>query len=166
MGFVIHYFIMSENQYFRAGTGTIIYNDQNQILLFQRANKPEVWQLQQGGMDSGETVEETLSRELFEETGLTLSDTREVLPYPTWLQYEYPEVIKAQMKDQNCLGQTHRWYFLKLKPGIEIDVTKAEHAEFIDSRWSTFEELLSLSDTLKHAVYTELAHYFKANIAK
>lgn len=157
---------MSVNQYFRAGTGTIIYNDQNQILLFQRSNKPEIWQLQQGGMDEGETVEETLARELFEETGLTLEDVEVVTPYPTWLLYEYPDSIRLNMKDPNCLGQTHRWYFLKLKSGTAVDVNQAEHQEFTDSRWSTFEELLSLSDILKQAVYTKLSDYFKTNISK
>lgn len=157
---------MSENQYFRAGTGTVIYNDQNQILLFQRANKPEIWQLQQGGMDTNETVEETLARELFEETGLTLADTELITAYPTWLQYEYPDAIKAQMKDQNCLGQTHRWYFLKLKPDTPVDVNQAEHQEFTASRWASFDDLLAGSDVLKHAVYQELARYFKTLIHK
>lgn len=157
---------MSENQYFRAGSGAVIYNDQNQILLFQRADKPDVWQLQQGGMDAGEKIEVTLARELFEETNLKLSDMEEVTTFPTWLQYEYPESIRAQMKDPNCLGQIHRWYFLKLKSETEVDVTKAEHHEFSDSQWSTFEDLLSRTDILKHTVYTVLKDYFEANIAK
>lgn len=157
---------MSVNQYFRAGTGTVIYNDQNEILLFQRSNKPEIWQLQQGGMDEGESVDETLARELVEETGLTLEDVELVTLYPTWLQYEYPNEIKSHMKDPNCLGQTHRWYFLKLKPGTMVDVSQAEDQEFTASRWSTFEELLLQSDILKHAVYSELASYFKTHIAK
>ena len=155
---------MSQNQYFRAGAGTIIYNNQNEILLFSRANQPEIWQLQQGGMDAGETIDKTLARELYEETALTLADMEDVTPYPTWLQYEYPVNIRQKLKDPNCLGQTHRWYYLKLKPDVEIDITKAHDKEFVDAKWSSFDELLSLSDTLKHEVYQTLAHYFKSNI--
>lgn len=70
------------------------------------------------------------------------------------------------MKDPNSLGQIHRWYFLKLKPGTAIDVSKAKDKEFTNSKWSTFEDLLARADILKHAVYTELYHYFKTNILK
>ncbi len=117
-------------------------------------------------MDAGEAAEETLARELFEETCLTLEDVEEVTPYPTWLYYEYPDSIKAHMKDPNGLGQIHRWYFLKLKPGTTIDVSRAKDKEFTDSRWSTFEDLLASADILKQTVYTELYNYFKTNIIK
>lgn len=163
---MLHYFIMSENQYFRVGAGSIIYNDQGQILLLSRTDNPAIWQLQQGGMDQNETMEETLWRELFEETALSSVDIEQIDKYPDWLFYEYALELRPKLKDPNCLGQAHQWYFLKLKSGVEVDLSKAIDKEFDEARWATFDELLSLPDTMKQKVYRELADYFKTNIKK
>lgn len=156
--------IMSQNQYFRAGAGTVIYNEDGQILLFSRSDRPDVWQLQQGGMDSGEAIEETLWRELLEETALTSNDFSTITNHPTWQHYEYPKHIREKVAKPDCLGQIHRWFYLKLKPETIIDITKAEHPEFVDWKWSTFDGLIAESDDIKLTVYQELYSYFKNNV--
>ena len=155
---------MSQNQYFRVGAGSVIYNDQGEILLFSRADFPDLWQFQQGGMDHGETSEENLWRELLEETGLTPNDIERVTKYPDWLLYEYTPNLRHTLKDPNCFGQAHQWYFLKLKPGVEVDLEKAVDKEFLEVKWSTFEHLLSLPDTFKHDVFRALSDYFAKHI--
>ncbi len=155
---------MSQNQYFRAGAGTVIYNDTGEILLFSRSDRPNIWQLQQGGMDLGEDIEQTLWRELLEETAFIRENFTEVISYPTWLHYEYSAVVRELMNKPDCLGQTHRWYFLKLKPDTEIDITKAADPEFLDWKWSTFADLIAETDTLKKTVYQELSSFFETNI--
>jgi putative (di)nucleoside polyphosphate hydrolase len=155
---------MSHNQYFRAGTGCIIYNDKKEILLFSRLDNEDIWQLQQGGQDTGESIEETLWRELEEETALTSNDFMKVEMYPDWLFYVYPNEIRHSIKDPNCLGQIHRWFYLKLKPGIVIDISQVPHPEFKDFKWSTFEALVSDTDTVKAVVYQKLAVYFANQI--
>lgn len=157
---------MSQNQYFRVGAGSVIYNDQGEILLFSRTDNPTIWQLQQGGMDEGETMDQTLWRELFEETALTEADFEQVDKYPDWLLYEYTWALRPELKDPNCLGQAHNWYFLKLKPGVEIDITKAVDKEFSEAKWVSFDHLLALPDTLKKDVYKALSKYFIENIQK
>lgn len=158
---------MSQNQYFRVGSGSVIYNEKGEILLFRRADNQDLWQFQQGGMDRGETSEETLWRELLEETGLTQNDIELVTKYPDWLLYEYkPTEIRATLKDPNCFGQAHQWYFLKLGEGVEVDLEKAVDKEFVEVKWSTFEHLLSLPDTFKHHVFKALSEYFATNIQK
>jgi putative (di)nucleoside polyphosphate hydrolase len=155
---------MSQNQYFRAGAGSVIYNAAGEILLFSRTDQPSIWQLQQGGMDAGETPQETLWRELFEETALSKDDVEQVTKFPNWLQYEYPEEMKPRLKDINCLGQIHQWYFLKLKAGTVIDLDQAVDKEFTAAKWETFDHLLGLPETLKKQVYSTLATYFIENI--
>lgn len=155
---------MSQNQYFRVGAGSVIYNEHGEILLFSRTDNPALWQLQQGGMDPNEEMEETLWRELREETALTQADIEQVDKYPDWLLYEYTSEVRPLLKDPNCLGQIHNWYFLKLKTGVEIDLSKAVDKEFSEAKWVTLEEFLSLPDTLKKDVYTTLADYFTNHI--
>jgi putative (di)nucleoside polyphosphate hydrolase len=155
---------MSINQYFRAGVGTVIYNAQGKILVFSRSNRLDIWQMQQGGMDAGESFTETLWRELEEETGLTQEDIATFSKYPTWLYYEYPEHIKSGLKDQNTLGQIHQWFFLKLKPDTIVNLDKAVDKEFADYMWSEFSELIAANDKLKLAVYKELQNYFDTHI--
>jgi len=157
---------MSQNQYFRVGAGTVIYNETGEILLFSRTDNPAIWQLQQGGMDEGETMEETLWRELFEETALTKDNFVQVDKYPDWLLYEYTWELRPELKDPNCLGQIHNWYFLKLKPDVVVDISLAADKEFSEAKWTTFEHLLSLPDTLKKHVYVKLANHFTEHIQK
>lgn len=162
---MLDYFIMSQNQYFRAGTGTVIYNEAGEILLFSRIDQPDVWQLQQGGMDAGEEVEDTLWRELVEETGLIKSDFSQVTSYPEKTLYEYPENIRLKMKDPNCLGQIHNWYFLKINPETQIDLSKVAHPEFKDWKWSSLDKLLARID-FKQNVYKKLHRYFLENVVR
>lgn len=162
--FICYNHHMSINQYFRAGAGAVIYNSAGQILLLSRLDKPHVWQLQQGGMDEGETVEETLWRELKEETSIDKDEVTDFHKFPTWLSYEYPDHIRKGLRDYNTIGQIHSWYYLKATPEIEIDISSVEHPEFAEWRWGSFAELLESSDTLKHEVYKKLSEYFDQHI--
>jgi 8-oxo-dGTP pyrophosphatase MutT (NUDIX family) len=60
----------------RAGASAIIFDDvRERVLLTQRTDNGR-WCLPGGGMDSGESVEETCVREVLEETGLAVRVTR------------------------------------------------------------------------------------------
>ncbi len=149
--------------YFRPGAGSVIYNETGEVLIFERADQPGTWQLPQGGMDAGEEPLETLWRELKEETGFSQTDIAKVTEYPHWTIYAYPAKIRTLVRP-DCLGQAHRWYFLELKPGIEVDLTKAHDKEFTDWRWTSFTQLITETGELKKEIYIQLASYFTENI--
>jgi putative (di)nucleoside polyphosphate hydrolase len=151
---------MSQNQYFRVGVGIVLYNEDKEIYIFRRSDLPNVWQFPQGGMDAGETPLETLWRELEEETGLTEDDISEVTPFPNFLLYEYSPELRSSLKDPNCAGQLHHWFFLEIMPGTNLDLNLAKDDEFIDYKITDFDELLELGDDMKQHVYEELAEYF------
>lgn len=53
--------------------GAILRDGKDRILLQQRSDY-EDWGLPGGGMNPGETIQETMIREVFEETGLSVKD--------------------------------------------------------------------------------------------
>ncbi len=151
------------NHYFRAGVGAVIYNDAREVAWFRRAAHPVgVWQFQQGGIDAGEQPEETLWRELSEEVGLTQESIEQIDVYPTWTLYEFsPEMIEVSSRPE-CLGQAHRWWFLRIAAGSEIDLSHATEDEFDDWRWVSFEDAIRETNELKRHVYEELFEYFRS----
>ncbi|MFA5155032.1 MAG: nucleotide exchange factor GrpE [Patescibacteria group bacterium] len=59
-------------KYPEAVTGALIYNDQNQVLLIKNPKWGEYWSVPGGHIELGETMEESLRREIMEETGLEI----------------------------------------------------------------------------------------------
>lgn len=148
-----------DTRFFRAGVGTVIYNQAGEVVLFERAQNPVgIWQFQQGGIDLGETVEDTLWRELREEVGLDKVDFLQVTSYPKWTIHSYNETDASKSR----IGQVHRWFFLELKPDVEIDLAKASEHEASDWRFVTFVEAVDECEASKRPVYQELADYFVA----
>ncbi len=150
--------------YFRKGAGAVIYKEDGQVLIFKRTGD-DIWQFQQGGLDEGEEPEQTLWRELKEETGLIKSDFAKTHAYPTWTTYSYPKGMSLPPRYDNCLGQTHRWWFLEIAPDTEIDLSKAQDKEFEDYRWITFADYMEMaSHSFKQPVYAKLYEYFNKHI--
>ena len=55
---------------YRSGVGIMLINKKKQIFVGKRIdNHSDAWQMPQGGLDSGESEEEAMFRELKEETG-------------------------------------------------------------------------------------------------
>lgn len=160
---------MEQNAYFRAGAGAILYRPDGTIAIFKRTSHPAgVWQLQQGGIDAGERPETTLWRELKEEVGLTQTDIKNTTPYPRWTTYEYPAHIRTDVENPypDRLGQCHAWWFLELKPDVDIDLNLALDQEFSEFEWADFATLINRTDDFKHHVYQELAEYFATHICQ
>ena len=147
-------------RYFRAGVGTVIYNDQRQIAIFKRSQPPiGFWELQQGGIDLGEVPEDTLWRELHEEVGIVRDDIEHSEKMPGWTIYQTNS--SHTDVDQPILGQGHCWFFLKLKPGRTIDLEKSLEDAASEFRWTSFQELISFTGEHKKHVYETLSLYFE-----
>ncbi|WP_410769506.1 NUDIX domain-containing protein [Fontibacillus sp. BL9] len=120
--------------------GAIIRDHQNRILLQRRSDYGD-WGLPGGGMNAGESVEETMIREVFEETGLEVTeyDLYTVYSGPR-MKYRYPDGnevvfvmfifnVKADIEgvllEDNTLiyhDENHESLRLEFKPLEEIDI--------------------------------------------
>jgi putative (di)nucleoside polyphosphate hydrolase len=150
-------------RFFRAGVGTVIYNDNQEIAIFRRSQPPiGIWELPQGGIDLGEAFEMTLWRELQEEIGLVPENIETVTEMPGWTSYQSLSSLTDTSIDS--LGQTHHWYFLKLKNDCLINLASALQDEASEFRWTDFDELISLTREGKKHVYVTLRDYFKNEI--
>lgn len=109
----------------------------NRLLVFERGDIPNQWQLPQGGIDRDEAPLDAAWRELFEETGLSPDDVRAVAEYPHWVLYEYPDELKLL---KGRLGQAHRWF---LFDALRSDITpRPDEREFVAWKWATREWLI------------------------
>ncbi len=110
------------------GVGVIIVRE-GKILLERRKNEPGrgKWSIPGGIVELGESLEQTVMRETWEETGLSVSD-----PEPV-------DVINQVTLDENGKVKYHFVivdYFVKLKSGTPKAASDAAELE-----WVAFEEV-------------------------
>jgi len=136
--------------HFRAGVVAVVRRSDGQVMAFERADSPGAWQLPQGGIESGETPEQAVWRELWEETGLTKRDVRLVERPPHWTIYEWP----ADMRTSDRIGQAHRWFFFE---PLDNDVTpQPDGSEFTDWRWMSAPDLIDCVVEFRRGPYAQV----------
>jgi putative (di)nucleoside polyphosphate hydrolase len=134
--------------FFRANVGACIIDERGRVLALRRKGVPEiVWQMPQGGIETGEEPHQAVLREVKEETGLTQNDVEIVAEYPDWLVYELPRQYR---NEKVGWGQAQRWFLLRARAGVTIrpDNVEVEAAAF-----------LAPEDLLKSAVAFRLPTY-------
>ena len=104
---------MLDKDGFRANVGIVISDGRGRVLLAKRLGQ-DAWQFPQGGVDKGESAEQALFRELYEEVGLKASDVRIVQRTKKWLRYRIPPSMQRKRSKPLCIGQKQKWFFLEL----------------------------------------------------
>ena len=104
---------MIDAEGFRPNVGIIIANDEGQV-LWARRNGHEAWQFPQGGINAGESPEQAMYRELWEEVGLEKQDVRILAQTRGWLRYRLPRRYVRHDSAPVCIGQKQKWFLLKL----------------------------------------------------
>ena len=143
---------------FRANVGIILSNDAGRLLLAGRVGS-KGWQFPQGGMLQGETPEEAMYRELFEEVGLRPSDVEVLGATADWLRYRLPKRFIRQDSEPLCIGQKQRWFLLRLLCEDErVRLDRSPTPEFDRWRWVEFWRPVKEVIYFKRRVYAQALH--------
>lgn len=138
---------------FRIGVGIIVANPFGQVLWARRIGQ-RAWQFPQGGLQSNETPEQALFRELYEELGLEGSDVELLGGTKNWLYYWLPPHLRRSQSQPLCIGQKQKWFLLYLTGDpekIRFDVTCSP--EFDRWRWAPYWYPIRQVITFKRHVY-------------
>ncbi|GAA0206931.1 RNA pyrophosphohydrolase [Kangiella japonica] len=123
---------------FRANVGIIICNKQGQLLWTRRFGQTS-WQFPQGGVHPGESAEQTMYRELYEEVGLEKDDVRILGSTQHWYKYRLPQRLIRQNSQPLCVGQKQKWFLLQLvSDESKIDFAATDHPEFDGFIWVNY----------------------------
>lgn len=129
---------MINNKGYRLNVGIILVNSRGKVFWGKRSGSKDAWQFPQGGVQSYETLEETMFRELEEEVGLTANDVEILAVTKRWLYYNLPVHLRRRSRPL-CIGQKQKWFLLHLVSGdarIKLDAMK--DPEFDDWRWEDY----------------------------
>jgi putative (di)nucleoside polyphosphate hydrolase len=144
---------MIDRDGYRPNVGIILCNAKNEVFWGKRIREHS-WQFPQGGIDKGESPEQAMYRELYEEVGLQSHHVHILGRTKNWLRYEVPtHGIKREWRS-SYTGQKQIWFLLRLV-GRDCDVSlrASGHPEFDAWRWSEYWVPLESVIEFKRDVY-------------
>ncbi|UVK79049.1 MAG: RNA pyrophosphohydrolase [Sodalis sp. Ffu] len=136
--FVIEGSPVIDDDGYRPNVGIIICNIDGQVLWAKRYGQHS-WQFPQGGINVGETTEQAMYRELFEEVGLRQKDVHILTSTRHWLRYKLPKRLVRWDAKPVCIGQKQKWFLLQLMcQDTDINMQSEGIPEFDGWRWVSF----------------------------
>lgn len=146
---------MLDRDGFRPNVGIILLNRHNQVFWGKRI-RSNSWQFPQGGINTGESPEQAMLRELNEEIGLLPEHVRIVARTKDWLRYEVPDRFVRRESRGFYRGQKQIWFLLQLLgQDSDMDLHTTEHPEFDAWRWSDYWVPLNVVIDFKRDVYKD-----------
>ncbi|MCM2680583.1 RNA pyrophosphohydrolase [Echinimonas agarilytica] len=155
---------MIDSDGYRANVGIIISNQAGQVLWARRIGQHS-WQFPQGGIDEGESAEQAMYRELYEEVGLRPDDVDIISSSRSWLRYRLPKRLIREGTNPVCIGQKQRWFLLRLTgkdDSVKLDASG--HPEFDEWRWVSYWYPVRQVVSFKREVYRKAMKEFVAAV--
>ncbi len=145
---------------YRPCVGIALFNNDGKVFVGERIDTPGAWQMPQGGVDPGESVEQTALRELKEEVGtdqakiITISERK--------VRYELPDTMIRKLWNGKYRGQEQTWIAARFTgEDSDIDINSFDPPEFTDWKWVDLDETLNLIVPFKRDIYIEVIDMFK-----
>lgn len=146
---------------YRPNVAALMVKPTGSLLICERDGMPGAWQFPQGGVDSGESIEAALAREVREEIGL-LPHHYMVTGSRTGYRYLYPEGARLKkIRKHGGAGQEQTYFLCQILPGApEVNVHQRPR-EFQAYRWILPEEFdLEWVPAFKREVYRDVMRDF------
>jgi len=131
--------------FYRKSVVGFIINDENQVLLVNKAGESDYWGLPQGGIDSGESDDNAILREIKEETNISKIDI--LGKFENIYKYKWPNGYTHS----GYKGQKQTLYILKFN-GKDSEI-KLSPWELKDWKWIEIDKLVSESDEKRKEAY-------------
>jgi putative (di)nucleoside polyphosphate hydrolase len=132
---------------YRMGVVAVFVNDSGEVLTCKTERSNE-WVFPQGGVEEGETFEQTLYREVLEEIGNNEFDI--IRKADSLMSYEFRPSRRFDFR-----GQMQQWYLCRFKPGMGPDLDKALDAEFSTFSWVSPKKAVGGAVYIKKSRYAE-----------
>ncbi|UTW59730.1 RNA pyrophosphohydrolase [Kordiimonas sp. SCSIO 12603] len=142
---------------YRPCVGVVLLNSEGNIFTAERLDRPGAWQMPQGGVDEGESLEEAALRELEEEISVPASAVKVLSQTSDWIAYDLPPKLIGVAWGGKFRGQKQHWFLLELTGDESLINLETEHPEFTRWKWSSREELISEIVDFKRDVYVKVA---------
>ncbi len=144
---------MIDQDGFRPNVGIILANTHGQVLWAKRIGW-DAWQFPQGGINSYETPEQALYRELQEEIGLQPKQVEVLACTRGWLRYRLPKHMLRTHLQPLCIGQKQKWFLLRMAtPDLSVNTSTTDNPEFDAWRWVSYWYPVDQVVAFKRSVY-------------
>lgn len=145
---------------FRPCVGIALFSSAGKVFVGERIDTPGAWQMPQGGIDPGESVQQAALRELREEVGSDKVDILLIHNKP--LRYRLPPRLIEKLWDGKYGGQEQTWLAARFK-GADSDINIAAHTppEFRAWQWVALPDVLNLIVPFKRDTYREVIGAFQ-----
>ena len=151
---------------FRPNVAIVLVRDDRRVLWARRVSG-DGWQFPQGGMNTDETPEEAMYRELKEETGLDPEHVEIIASTPGWLRYRLPRRYQRRHQKPLCVGQKQVGYLLRFvgdEASIRMDAV--DKPEFDHYQWVDFWQPLNDVVSFKQSVYKKALKHLEPFLEK
>lgn len=144
---------MTTNLPYRPCVGVMLINTAGQIFAGERLDTPSAWQMPQGGVDDGESLEEAALRELEEEIGIASEQVKILKATSDWVYYDLPDHLLGKAWGGKYRGQKQHWFLMQLLASDEAINIETAHPEFGRWKWTDAASLVAEIVPFKRDVY-------------
>ncbi len=156
---------MLDEQGYRPNVGIVLLNAHNQVFWGKRIRQHS-WQFPQGGIDAGETPEQAMYRELWEEVGLQQEHVQLIGRTKDWMRYHVPENWVRREWRGTYKGQKQIWFALRLvAKDHAVNLRATPKPEFDAWRWADYWVDLDSVIEFKRDVYDKALNELHGIIA-